>query len=71
MRLDEYGTDTGTVSIGVESTEIIAGRKYRMTVIYTAGPQGIAAGGCVRFRLPRSGRRVLRSSECRACPAWC
>ena len=52
MRLDKEGMDNGTVSIDTASSEIVVGRKYRMTVTYTAGPQGLAAGGCLRFRLP-------------------
>lgn len=52
MRLDQYGSDNGTVSIDVRSREIVVGRKYRMTVTYAAGPQGLAVGGCLRLRLP-------------------
>ena len=52
MRLDKEGMDNGTVSVDTVSSEIVVGRKYRMTVTYTAGPQGLAAGGCLRFRLP-------------------
>ena len=52
MRLDKAGTENGSVSVDIPGTEIIVGRKYRMTVTYTVGPRGLTVGGCLRFRLP-------------------
>lgn len=52
MRRDHFGDDIGTVSIEPAKPEVRVGRKYKITVTYTAGPRGVAAGGCVRFRLP-------------------
>ena len=52
MRRDRHGEDIGAVSVETDSTEIIVGRKYGMDVTYTAGPQGVAIGGTLRFKLP-------------------
>jgi uncharacterized protein DUF3604 len=67
VRLDQFGTNVGTVSVEIASTEIVVGRKYQMTVTYTVGPKGMAAGGAVRFRLP--GFKVDEYS--RGVPARC
>ena len=58
MRLDQYGTNNGRASVDMSDKSIVVGRKYRMRIIYTAGPEGISAGGCLRFTLP-----VLRDNE--------
>ena len=52
MRVDSLGKDNGRVSIEISAPPVIVGRRYWMTVIYTAGPAGIAVGGSLRFRLP-------------------
>ena len=52
MRRDQDGTDNGSVSLDTASTKIVVGTRYTMTVIYTAGPRGVAVDGCIRFKLP-------------------
>jgi len=42
----------GAVSIDIADRDVLVGRRYCMTVTYTAGRQGVAIGGCLRFRLP-------------------
>jgi len=61
MRMDRAGTDNGCVSLEIASTSIVVGTRYTMTVIYTAGPQGVAVGGCVRFKLP--GLELVKARE--------
>ncbi|MGD8237013.1 MAG: DUF3604 domain-containing protein [Armatimonadota bacterium] len=52
MRRDHGTSGNGTVSVDIASREIVVGRRYCMTMIYTAGPQGVAVGGALRFKLP-------------------
>ena len=52
MRRDAETSDNGTVSIEIRDTDIAVGSRYCMTMIYTAGRQGVSVGGSLRFKLP-------------------
>ena len=52
MRRDLETSGNGAVSVEISDTNIVVGRRYCMTVIYTAGKQGVSVGGSLRFRLP-------------------
>lgn len=62
MRRDREGNDNGTVAIVIADRTIVVGRRYAMTVSYTAGPPGVAIGGVLRFRLPGLGVRGDRKA---------
>jgi Protein of unknown function (DUF3604) len=68
MRIDGTGSDNGSVAIETPTRHIPVGSRYHMQIIYTAGPQGVATGGSLRFKLPgllcrsEDGRFVLTSN---------
>lgn len=51
MRNEEVGSTNGTAHID-PAREVIAGRPGTWTITYTAGPDGVAVGGSVRFEIP-------------------
>jgi hypothetical protein len=67
MRQDHFADDIGTLSVEPADLAVRVGRKYRCTITYTAGPGGVAEGGCVRFRLPGLKLEELR----RGAPVCC
>ncbi len=52
MRYDAIGSNNGIVTIKTQTRYIPVGSRFHMDVMYTAGPQGVAVGGSLRFRLP-------------------
>ena len=52
MRKDKEIPGNGAVSIQISDTNIPVGSRYVMTVVYTAGKQGVSVGGSLRFKLP-------------------
>jgi hypothetical protein len=51
MRNEEIGSTNGTAVIAPEEP-VVAGDWGTWTITYTAGPEGIAVGGSVRFEIP-------------------
>ena len=51
MRNEDISTTNGTAVIS-PADDVIAGSRGQWTVTYTAGPEGLAVGGSVRFEIP-------------------
>lgn len=52
MRIDREGTRNGHVRLDIARHEVVVGHPYTFTVTYVAGPNGVSAGGVLRFKLP-------------------
>lgn len=51
MRPEQQEKNLGWATID-PAEDVVAGRPYHWRITFTAGPKGVATGGCVRFEIP-------------------